>query len=392
MTRVRPFKPDDIPQVADLIWRFLYGQEGSTPAALEYYLQQLFLLGPYADPDVPSFVYPDNRGVVVGFLGVVTRRMASTQGALRVAFGSNFIVRPSSRTTPASLQLAKSFLNGEQDLSLSDTANEASQLIWRGFGGVAVPMSDRHWSRPLRPGLYALRAVSPVGDGPLTGALIAACRPLCRLTDSVVSRVSVSPAHARGVRSVPFNEDILRAFLTQSSMGMPIRPVYEKHSLHWLLEFMCNAKARGSLRKVALRDEAGSIVGCYVYCAKQGEIGEVVFVGAEDAHFDRVFDHLLHDATMRGVIGLQGKLDSRVADRLSKRFCFFYGGRDPLLVHSREPDLTHLVQNGGLNLTRLDGEWCFKFGFGLAPRDCARRSPQVPDAARLELALRAFRS
>jgi hypothetical protein len=391
MTRARPFKQDDIPQVAELIWRFLYGQESSTPSAVEYYLQQLFLLGPYADPDIPSLVYADNRGTVVGFLGVVTRRMSSTWGPLRVAFGSNFIVRPSSRTSPASLQLARSFLAGEQDLSLSDTGNETSQVLWMGFGGVAVPGSDRHWSRPLRPGRYALRAISRVGDGPLSGALIAACRPLSRLTDSVVSRVSIAP-RSGDIRSVPFDEGILLAYLMQSSTGKPVRPVYDKHSLHWLLEFMRNAKARGNLRKVALRNEAGSAVGCYVYCAKQGEIGEVVFLGAEDSQFDKVFNHLLHDAALRGAIGLQGKLDSWVADRLSRRFCFFYGGRDPLLVHSREPDLTHLVQNGGLYLTRLDGEWCFKFGFGIAPCDCAPRSPDVPDSARFALALRAFRS
>src|SRR5258706_12799866 len=87
-------------------------------------------------PNLPSFVYADNRGTVVGFWGVVTRRMSSTWGPRRVAFGSNFIVRPSSRTTPASLQLAKSFLSGDQDLSLSDRQNEARQTIRTRFGRV----------------------------------------------------------------------------------------------------------------------------------------------------------------------------------------------------------------------------------------------------------------
>jgi hypothetical protein len=50
MTRARPLTLDDVPQAADLIWRFVYGQEGSTQGSLEYYLQQLFLTGPYADP------------------------------------------------------------------------------------------------------------------------------------------------------------------------------------------------------------------------------------------------------------------------------------------------------------------------------------------------------
>jgi len=390
MSRARPFNEDDIPQVATLTWRFLYGQESSLPAALEYYLQQLFLSGPYADPDLPSFVYTDERGAVVGFLGVITRRMSSTWGPLRVAFGSNFIVRPSSRTSPASLQLAKSFLSGAQDLSLSDTANETSQMIWTGFGGFAVPMSDRHWSRPLRPGRYALRAVSRVGEGTVSAALRAACGPLCRLTDSVVSRIPFVPAQASEIQSIPFDADILLAFLTKSSVGNAIRPTYDRSSLHWLLDFMRRTKARGVLRRVALRDPAGSAVGCYVYYAKQGEIGEVVYLGAEDVYFDAVFDHLLYDAVLRGVIGLQGKLEPGIARRLSKRFCFFYGGRDPLLVHSRDSELTRLIQNGGLSLTRLDGEWCFKFGTSLVSRDGRRRMPKVPDSASLALALRAL--
>jgi len=41
MTRARPLTLDDVPQAADLIWRFLYGREGSTQGSLEYYLQQL---------------------------------------------------------------------------------------------------------------------------------------------------------------------------------------------------------------------------------------------------------------------------------------------------------------------------------------------------------------
>jgi hypothetical protein len=140
-----------------------------------------------------------------------------------------------------------------------------------------------------------------------------------------------------------------------------------------------------------LQNEVGRAVGCYIYYAKQGEIGEVVYLGAEDSYFDQVFDHVLHDAAIRGVIGLQGKLEPRIVHKLSKRSCFFYRGHDPLLVHSRKPELTRLVQTDGLNLTRLDGEWCFKFGADGALRDCARRTPKLVDTGRFALAMRALR-
>ena len=293
--------------------------------------------------------------------------------------------------SPAGLQLAKSFLCGDQDLSLSDTANETSQLIWKGFGGTAVPISDRHWSRPLIPGSYALRAASRLGKNRLSDTLATCCRPLCRFADSVASGVWLIKGRACALRSIPFDEDILLEFLTRSCKGKPIQPLYDRYSLHWLLEFMRNTNARGVLRKVALRNEAGSTVGCYVYYVKRGEIGEVVYLGAEDAHFDQVFDHLLHDAAKSGVIGLHGKIESGIAHKLSKRLYFSYCGRDPLLVHSRESDLTRIVQEGGLSLTRLDGEWCFKFGFDLALSGAVQSAPVISDPGPFVLEVRASR-
>lgn len=369
MGRVRPFAPDDIPQVADLSWSFLYGRDGSPAPELEAYLQQLFFLSPWSDSNLPSLVYQDDKGTIVGFLGVVARRMSLEARQLLVAFGSNFIVHPRSRATPAGLQLVRAFFSGTQDLSLSDTANHASQTIWAGFGGTTAAMYGMHWSRPLRPSLYALHAMSRFGKGTLSTALTRGSRPLCRVMDSLVTRMP--PVHCRqpvlGMTDEELDVDTLLACLSASWTGYSLRPDSDRNSLIWLLDFMGQMKAYGDLRKVALRDESGKLAGCYIYYVKKDGIGEVVYVGAPGRSISKVLDHLFHDASTRGAIALHGRLDIRSARQLSGKFCFFFSGSDPLLVHSRQPELTRSFETGDAFFTRMDGEWCLKFGTHAKP-------------------------
>jgi hypothetical protein len=371
MGRVRPFQPDDIPQVADLSWSFLYGREGSRPPELEAYLQQLYFLSPWSGDHLPSLVYEDDRGMIVGFLGVVARRMSLEATPLLVAFGSNFIVHPQSRATPAGLQLVRAFFSGGQDLSLSDTANHASQTIWAGFGGTVAAMYGMHWSRPLRPSLYALHAVSRFGKGTLSNALVRGSRPLCRVIDSLITKVPPIPVHepALGITEEELDVDTLLTCLSATSASYSLKPDCDRNSLIWLLDFMGQMKAYGDLRRVALRDESGKLAGYYIYYMKKDGVGEVVHMGASGRSTSKVLDHLFHDASTRGAIALHGRLEIRSARQFSGKFCFFFSGSDPLLVHSRKPELVRLFQTGDAFFTRLDGEWCLKFGAHAKPRN-----------------------
>lgn len=363
MGRVRPFELDDIPQVANLSWSFLYGRDGSAPLELQAYLHQLFFLSPWSGT-LPSLIYQDDQGAVVGFLGVVTRQMSLEATSLRVAFGSNFVVHPNSRSTPAGLQLVRSFFSGSQDLSLSDTANQASQTIWAGFGGSAAVMYGMHWSRPLRPSLYVLHAMSRFGKGALPTALARGSKPICKVIDSLVAWMSPVPfcQPPLSTTAEELGVDTLLTCMNASASGYSLRPDYDTHSLGWLLDFMGQMKAYGNLRRVALRDETGKVVGCYVYYVKKDGIAEVVYADAPGRSISRTLDHLFYDASTRGAIALHGRLEARFAQQLTNKFCFFYNASGSLLVHSRRADLTQLFQSGHVFFTRLDGEWCLKFG------------------------------
>src|SRR6266852_3982130 len=99
MAGIRPFVEGDVPTVADLIWKVLHGHTGSAPPSLQTYLRDLFLGNPWLDEGIVSRLYEDSQGKIVAFFGAVPRRMSLRGQTIRLAFGSNFVVDPASRST-----------------------------------------------------------------------------------------------------------------------------------------------------------------------------------------------------------------------------------------------------------------------------------------------------
>ena len=363
MSGVRAFIQDDIPQVAALKWRFLHNGSGSAPPAMEGYIRELFFHGPFAEKTVPSLVYENEHGRVVGFLGVLRRRMSSRGKPIEAAVATSLVVHPDSRSTMAGLKLVNWFLTGKQDLAMTDTANQVTQQIWARLGGRTVALHTMHWSRPLRPALYAAYAASRFGNGRLSGAFALGCKPVWKILDAIAARLPSSPFCQRS--PLISEEELTAERLVACSRDLPathsLRPEYETESARWLLEFMGRMNAYGSIRKILLRNKEDKIIGWYLYCLKRGGVGEVVQVGAAHSSIAVVLDHLFYDAWSHGAIALHGRLDSRLSQESLGKYCFYFPG-NRLLAHSRDPELTRQIQNGSAFLTRLDGEWCLRFG------------------------------
>ena len=155
--------------------------------------------------------------------------------------------------------------------------------------------------------------------------------------------------------------ETLRACFAEVTKTQSLRADYDSDSLSWLLDFMGRMHAYGDLRKVALRDKEGNAVGWYIYYVNEAGVGEVVQVGAVRSPISVVLDHLFYDAWTHGLTALHGRLDPQITEELSEKQCFFYLSNH-LLVHSRKPELVRLIKDGSAYFTRLDGEWCLRFG------------------------------
>ena len=83
---VRPLVESDLIQVTDLYWRFMRQKEGSAPPAGALFAG-VYFTNPWVDGAFPSLVYEGKKGQIVGFLGVIARKMSIGGQPIRMAFG-----------------------------------------------------------------------------------------------------------------------------------------------------------------------------------------------------------------------------------------------------------------------------------------------------------------
>ena len=98
MDRIRAFIEADIPQVVRLHETIVEpeaaARAGQPPS--NGYFTQVFLDNPSRDEALPSLVYEDDDGQIVGFLGVVPRRMSMNGEPLKAAVWLNVPNEPPS--------------------------------------------------------------------------------------------------------------------------------------------------------------------------------------------------------------------------------------------------------------------------------------------------------
>ncbi|SPF40209.1 putative Phenylalanine racemase (ATP-hydrolyzing) [Candidatus Sulfotelmatobacter kueseliae] len=361
---LRPFAVDDIPQVADLWWKFLRYGKGAPPSGLHSYFEELYFRSPLIDERTPSRVYEGKNGRIVGFLGVVRRKMSLRGRPLCIAVGGNFVVAPEARSSLAGLRLLTAYMAGEQDISLTDSANDISRSLLERMGFRTIMPLSMHWARPLRLTNYAAHAMSKLAGPTLSASLRIAARPFCSVVDAIGARLPFSPLRPipSHLQAAELDVEVLLHCLAKFRSDHSILPDYEVDSLKWLLTFMERMHPRSELRKIVLRDDRQKVVGWYIYYPKIGDVAQAVQIGGESRFGKDILDHLFYDAWSQGAVGLHGTAPIHLMDALSQKNCFFTCGRGGwTIAHSRKPELLELLVRGDASLSRLDGEWCLNF-------------------------------
>jgi acyl transferase domain-containing protein len=361
---LRPFAVDDIPQVADLWWKFLRDGKGAPPPGLHSYFEELYFRSPLIDEKTPSLVYEGKNGRIVGFLGVVRRKMSLRGQPLLVALGGNFVVDPEARSSLAGLRLLTTYMAGEQDISLTDSANDLSKSLLERLGFRTIMPLSMCWARPLRLTNYAVHGMSKLANPILSAGLRIAAKPFCSVVDGIAARLPFSPL--RPIRSrlqaAELDVQMLIQCLAQFRTDHLLLPDYEVDSLRWLLDFMERMHPHSGLRKIVLRDDRQKVVGWYIYYLKMGNVAQAVQIGGKSQFGKDILEHLFYDAWSQGAVGLHGTAPSQLMDAFAEKNCFFTCGRGGwTIAHSRKPELLELLNRGDASLSRLDGEWCLNF-------------------------------
>src|SRR4030095_3570632 len=98
MNSVRPFTKNDIPQVVKLFQKVFFnnGQTAPLSSKLDAYFEEMFFHTPWtekwAEEEIPSLVYEAGDGDIIGFIGIIPRRMLLHGRPIRAATSMHFMV------------------------------------------------------------------------------------------------------------------------------------------------------------------------------------------------------------------------------------------------------------------------------------------------------------
>jgi hypothetical protein len=362
MSHIRPFVAADVPQVADL-HRLVFKTADRADSGLHSYREyftRVFLETPAHDDEIPSLVSEEKDGSIVGFIGVVPRRMTINGQHFRAAISSQFIVDPSSRAGFVAVGLAKAFLEGPQDLSISDEASDISKKIWEGLGGTTSLWHSMRWTRPLQPARFAL---SFLRDRSGMAPLAAAADPLARLTDALAARLARGKLYQQ--LPPPSHQDelcetVFLSHLPGFAGTRNLRMEYDAQTFRWLIDLAQRRKAGGRLCTAVVR-KLHTVMGWYLFHISDDRTADVLQIAADPATMPYVLDHLFAHAAEAGAIALTGRLEPRHLQSLSDKHCVFHLRGPWVLVNARRPDLLRWFQTGDTFFSRFDGEWCLGF-------------------------------
>jgi hypothetical protein len=355
MKHVRPFRKPDIPEVAALHCR-VFGSRPADQPRLRALLNEIFFQNPWGD-ETSSIVYQDD-GKIIGFLGILPRRMFLNDRPIWAAVSTQFMVEPGSRSTLAALELLKALFSGAHDIAITDGANSVSRKLWEGLGGLTAHLYGIHWTRPLRPITYGLSSLA--GNRAELETVTTFAVPVSRGLDYLTAHWTPFRTRRHAVVETDLNSEQLLACIARFQGDSPLRAEYDEASLDWVLKLTIEKSPLRKMRMVGVSDGRRTI-GFYVYYLRRDMAAEVVQLNACRESAGLVLDILFRDAWRHGAVAVSGRLSPSFMQELSDRHCTFKMGSPWTLVHSNDPEVLNVICRGEASLSRLDAEWWMPF-------------------------------
>lgn len=353
---IRELTRDDLPCLNELHSR------GSSPSAEQIELGQrvygelfprLCLDHPWATGHFPSLISEDRNGQPNGVLSSMNRDFSLGSEKINAAVSCELFVDPSSRSSLCGVQLLKQFLNGEQDLSLADVANDKTRQIWTRLGGQVLPVYGLTWMAVIEPCRFATALV-------LKNSALAKCaRPVARAVDRVAGRFASVEAEVdtSALTGEPLTCELMTEFADELMDHHDLRPSYDTAGVRWLWNRLNHiAPGAGPGRQTLVRDASGTPIGWYLYQWKPGLVARVSQVVARRNAESKVVAHLLHTLRQSGAPGAIGRMQPELLQTLQDIGCLFRRRSRHVLLHSKRCDVLEAFESGKAFLSMLDGE------------------------------------
>ncbi len=120
-------------------------------------------------------------------------------------------------------------------------------------------------------------------------------------------------------------------------------------------------RSGGELVAKLVEDAGGKALGWFCFRPQRGATARVLAVHAVTQALAPVLDCLAVEALACGAYALQGRVENWLLPDLGARGCEFNRQAPWFLVHSKDPQVLHMLHAGEARLTQLDGERCLRF-------------------------------
>jgi hypothetical protein len=343
MSEIRPMRREEIPQISAL-YRFVDRSD--------------WLYGhPWVDPEIPTLVYEDDSGEILGFIASHVRRLRFDGRTIRMGAAGPLIAHPKVRNRGVGALLWRRYLAGPQELTVTDGASDEMREIFELIGGQMLHPSCFGWARVFRPFGF-------VGDR----ALHARIWPREHLKEP--ARRVWSPLDTATMRAVRYfrapdspqttSEPLTPAMLVEQmptvTRSLRLFPDYDVPFVEWLFAEQHHNQTWGTPVRRLVRGRNDHVLGWYIYFLQPGGPCQVLQVAAPRRHVGEVLEDLFAHAIAGGGTAVQGRVEPALLAPLAHRGALFrYSPRS--LVYTPHDELLAALTSGRALLTRLEGEW-----------------------------------
>jgi GNAT superfamily N-acetyltransferase len=357
MSEIRSLRREEIPQIAAL-YRFVDRSDWRIPPAeLPAWFERTLFGHPWVDPEIPTLVYADDSGEILGFIASHVRRLRFDGRTIRMGAAGPLIAHPKVRSRGVGAQLWRRYLAGPQELTVTDGASDEMREIFELIGGQMLHPSCIAWARVYRPFGF-------LGDRALHARpwprehLKAPARRVWSPLDSVAAhavRYFAAPSSPKTI-SEPLTPALLIEHLPTVTRSLRLFPDYDEAFVEWLFAEQHYNRTWGTPVRRLVRTLDGRVLGWYIYFLLRAGSCHVLQVAAQRRHVGAVLDDLFADAIGGGGTAIQGRVEPLLLAPLAHRGALFrYSPRS--LVYSPHDDLLGVVTSDRTMLTRLEGEW-----------------------------------
>jgi hypothetical protein len=339
-----PFERDHAERVAELLQQYFPFNRKISTSYLAKLLVSHHLRQELIKDYTPSLVCLAEDDSVCGFLAVDNRMYNFKDGEIRVAHASKFVLTREVRLSLTAFRILREFIDGPQDLSITDDANESSRLLWERLGGVMVPEHSIYYKLPLRPVSFAVNTV---------------VKEEWEFSKAVAKTVGLGLDYLGMRARLPFfvkqNPRLEFAELTDELLLQGYRGVcskydlYPKFDLNDLTPRLNLTKQEvqfGKLQRVALLNDEQKLVGWFIYYLNRGDNCEVLEAQSQRGYENDLFHALTWHAYHRGGVQLSGRLCAVQFGTFFALRTFSLPGHMWTMMHAKDGELFEEIRAG----------------------------------------------